>query len=94
MSVEQILREQLAEHGDGAAAMRLAQKQTGLPRATIERVLHALLSGKQGRAQPRIRYQGRLRAVPAPRRPCPTCGDMVAQLPRHTRRHHPAGDPQ
>lgn len=87
--VERVLREQLAEHGDGATAILVAQKQSGLPRATVEKVLHALLAGKQGVPQPPIRFQGRLRAAPAPRLQCPTCGGMFTQLPRHARRHHP-----
>ena len=89
MSAEQILRDELATHGDGAQALTAAQQATGLPRPQLERTLWVLLSGKGGTRPPSIAPQPpKVRRKPGTQ-PCPVCGLRTTQVPRHLRRQHP-----
>jgi hypothetical protein len=92
---EQIIRQQLAEHGDGARALDAAEA-TGLPRRTLETVLWALLSGKQRRPLPRIAPtptdpHARRMGARVPRW-CPLCQRQIFDLALHRKRQHPGVD--
>lgn len=94
VNVEDILRAQLAEHGDGARALDVAERATGLPRRAIEVVLWRLLSGRNGEPVAKVAPPAtgpdrpRPRSVTPPNR-CPVCGRTMRQLKRHQRYRHP-----
>ena len=85
---EQIIRDQLAAHGDGAQALTAAEQATGMPRPHLEHVLHALMSGKGGQPIPRIGGTGSATRLAMLER-CRLCGAHVAKLALHHRRRHP-----
>ncbi len=90
VDVERIIAAQLAEHGDGARALDVAEQASGLPRRHLEEALWRILAGKRGQPAPPIRWAPRNGRV-ARMGICPLCRRYVAHLPDHVRRQHPQG---
>ena len=98
----QIIRQELAEHGDGTRAMDAAEA-SGLPRHVLERILREGCSGKRGVPQFKIGRSDTTtppltskkvweRAFP---QPCPVCGPgsrEIHNMRLHMRRRHPGVD--